>query len=64
MEILLLEDLGGYSVVFGCKRSCSSARRVYNFKLNAPQGGIYPHIKCERDPLNILKIGGYRVVWL
>ena len=30
---------------FGCERSCSS-----------PQGGIYPHIKFERDPLNTSRL--------
>ena len=37
---------------FGCERSCSSPRRVSNFNNNVPQGGIYTHIKFERDPLN------------
>ena len=41
---------------FGCERSCSSPRRVSNFNSNAPQGGIYPHIKFERDPLNIFRV--------
>ena len=34
---------------FGCERSCSSPRRVSNFNSKVPQGGIYPHIKFERD---------------
>ena len=34
---------------FGCKCSCSSARRVSNFNSNVPLGVIYPHIKFERD---------------
>ena len=38
---------------FGCEHSCSSPRRVSNFKSNVPQGGIYPHIHFERDPSNI-----------
>ena len=41
---------------FGCKCSCSSPRRVSNFNSNVPQGGIYPHIKFERDPLNIFRV--------
>ena len=38
---------------FGCERSCSNHRRVSNFNSKLPQGGIYPHIKFERDRLNI-----------
>ena len=38
---------------FGCERSCSSHRRVSNFKSKVAQGGIYPHIKFERDRLHI-----------
>ena len=38
---------------FGYERSCSSPRRVSHLNSNEPQGGIYPHIKFERDPLNI-----------
>ena len=41
---------------FGCKRSCSSHRRVSNFNSKVPQGGIYPHIKFERDRLNIFRV--------
>ena len=41
---------------FGCKRSCSSPRRVSNFNRTVPQGGIYPHIKFERDRLNIFRV--------
>ena len=41
---------------FGCERSCSSHRKVYNFNSNVPQGGIYPHINFERDPLNIFRV--------
>ena len=40
----------GIQVPFGWERSCSNARRVSNFNSNIPQGGIYPHIKFERDP--------------
>ena len=40
---------------FGCERSCSSPQRVSNFNSNVPQGGIYPHINFERDPLNIFR---------
>ena len=41
---------------FGCERSCSSHRRVSNFNSEVPQGGIYPHIKFERDRLNIFRV--------
>ena len=41
---------------FGCERSCSSNRRVSNFNSKVPQGGIYPHIKFERDRLNIFRV--------
>ena len=41
---------------FGCERSCSSSRRVSNLNSNVPQGGIYPHIKFKRDPLNIFRV--------
>ena len=46
----------GIWVSFGCERSCSSPRRVSNFNSNVPQGGIYPHINFERDPLNIFRV--------
>ena len=41
---------------FGCERSCSGPRKVPNFNSNVPQGGIYPHINFERDPLNIFRV--------
>ena len=41
---------------FGCERSCSSHRRVSNFNSKVPQGGIYPHIKFERHPLNTFRL--------
>ena len=41
---------------FGCERSCSSHRRVSNFNSKVPQGGICPHIKFERDMLNIFRV--------
>ena len=41
---------------FGCERSCSSHRKVSNFNSKVPQGGIYPHIKFERDRLNIFRV--------
>ena len=41
---------------FGCGRSCSSHRRVSNFNSKVPLGGIYPHIKFERDPLNTFRL--------
>ena len=44
-------NIWGIQVSFGCECSCSSARILYNFNSNVPQGGIYPHIKFERDPL-------------
>ena len=41
---------------FGWESSCSSRRRVSNFNSKVPQGGIYPHIKFERDRLNIFRV--------
>ena len=41
---------------FGCERSCSCHRRVSNFNSKVSQGGIYPHIKFERDRLNIFRV--------
>ena len=41
---------------FGCERSYSSARRVSNFNSKIAQGGIYLHIKFERDRLNIFRV--------
>ena len=41
---------------FGCERSCSSPRRVSNFNSKEPEGGIYPHIKYERDRLNTFRV--------
>ena len=41
---------------FGCERSCSSPRKVSNFNSKVPQGGIYQHIKFERDRLNIFRV--------
>ena len=41
---------------FGCERSCSSHQRISNFNSKVPQGGIYPHIKLERDRLNICRV--------
>ena len=46
----------GIRVSFGCERSCSIHRRVSNFNSKVPQGGIYPHIKFERDRLNIFRV--------
>ena len=46
----------GIQVLFGYKRSCSSHQRVSNFNSKVPQGGIYPHIKFERDRLNIFRV--------
>ena len=43
-------------MLFGCERSCSSPRRASNFNSKLPQGGIYPHIKFERDRLNIFQV--------
>ena len=44
-------------MLFGCERSCSSPRRISNFNSKVPQGGIYyPHIKFERDRLNIFRV--------
>ena len=47
---------------FGCERSCSSPRRVSNFNSKEPQGGIYPHIKFERDGLNTFRVKSVHVV--
>ena len=47
---------------FGCERSCSSPRRVSSFNSKVPQGGIYPHIKFERDRLNISRVKSVNVV--
>ena len=41
---------------FGCERSCSSPRRVSNLNSYVPWGGIDPHIKFERDMLNIFRV--------
>ena len=41
----------GYSVSFGCERSCSSARRVSNYQRTS--GGIYPNIKFERNMIEL-----------
>ena len=41
---------------FGCERSCSSYQWVSNFNSKVPQGGIYPHIKFERNRLNICRV--------
>ena len=46
----------GIQVSFGSECSCSSHRRVSNFNSKVPQGGIYPHIKFERDRLNIFRV--------
>ena len=46
----------GIQVSFGCERSCSSHRRVSNSNSKVPQGGVYPHIKFERDRLNICRV--------
>ena len=43
-------------MAFGCERSCSSPRRVSNCNSKVPQGAIYPHIKFERDRLNIFRV--------
>ena len=47
---------------FGCEPSCSSPRRVSKFNSKVPQGGIYPHIKFERDRLNIFRVKIVNVV--
>ena len=46
----------GILVSFGCRHSCSSARRVSNFNSKVPQGSIYPYIQFERDRLNIFLV--------
>ena len=55
MEILHLK-IWGIQVLFGCKRSYSSSRRVSHFNSNVPQGGYLPSYKFERDPLNIFRV--------
>ena len=60
MEILHFEDLGDRAS-FGCERSCSNSRRVSNFNSKVPQGGIYPHIKFERDRLNSFLVSSRRL---
>ena len=40
---------------FGCECICSGAWRLSNFNSNVPQGGIYPHIEFERDPLHTFR---------
>ena len=47
---------------FGCERSCSSLRRVSNFNSKVAQGGIYLHIKLERDWLNIFRVKSVHVI--
>ena len=60
MEILKIR---GIRVSFDCELSCSSARRVSHFNSNISQGGIYPHIELERDPLNtFLRLKSVNVV--
>ena len=46
-------------MLFGCERSCSSSQRVSHFNSEVPQGGIYPHMKFERDRLNIFRVRGF-----
>ena len=46
---------------FGYECSCSRARKVSNFNSKVPQGGIYPHIKFERDMLNIFRVSAHVV---
>ena len=52
---------------FGCERSCSSARRVSNCNSKVPQGGvgggIYPHVKFERHPLNVFRVRALTSSW-
>ena len=46
----------GIKVSFGCEHSSSSPRRVSNFNSKVAQGGIYLHIKFERDRWNIFRV--------
>ena len=48
---------------FGSECSCSSPRRVSNFNSRESQGGIYPHIKFERDRLNTFRVKSVHVVY-
>ena len=41
---------------FSYEHNCASLQRVSNFNSKVPQGGIYPHIKFERDRLNIFLV--------
>ena len=41
---------------FGWDRSCSSHRRISNFNSKVPHGCIYPHIKFERNKLNMFVV--------
>ena len=41
---------------FGYEHSYSSAQRVSNLNRKVAQGGIYLHIKFERDRLNIFLV--------
>ena len=52
----------GIGVSFGCERSCSSPRRASTFNSKVLQGGIYPHIKFERDRLNIFWVKSVHVI--
>ena len=54
--IYCILKLWGIHMSFGCKRSCSSFRRVSNFNSKVAQGGIYLHLKFERDRMNIFRV--------
>ena len=47
-----ISKIWGIRVSFGCERSCSSIK----FQWQRTSGGIYPHIKFERDRLNIFRV--------
>ena len=63
MEILHFEDLG-----IKCHLAMNAVvlfpRRVSNFNSKVPQWDIYPHIKFERDRLNIVRVKSVHVVWV
>ena len=54
IHVLHFEDLGVVSVVLGVNAVVLVLGGYQNS--NVPQGGIYPRIKFERDPLNICRV--------
>ena len=61
MEILHFEDLGDTE----CRLAANAVvlvPGVSNFNSKVPQGDIYPHIKFERDRLNIFRVKSVHIV--